>query len=345
MIDLKNYVNCAPSVLTIAPTYRCTAACKECWFRCTPQVKQILETDKILQYIDEAVEAFPSLKIMVLTGGECFLVADDIPRMILRAKSHELMSRVVSNGFWATSYEAAIKKLAPLVNAGLTELNISTGDNHQVYVPFENVVNGLRAAYELGIRSMAVSVESPPNAKFTSDIIKNHPFLSSLINKGVLFVIDASWMRFSTEESVYNGAKSFFLENFETHKPCKYIYDNIVINPYSQMLACCGLTVEYNKYLKLGEIGNGNSISDLYYNQFSDLFKFWLHVDGPAVIYDKVANIRKMEKKIFPHECEYCIELMRDESNHEVMRTLLKTELPGILFRHLIRNASLKINN
>ena len=70
-----------------------------------------------------------------------------------------------------------------------------------------------------------------------------------------------------------------------------------------------------------------------------------MHVDGPAVIYDKVANIRKMEKKIFPHECEYCIELMRDESNHEVMRTLLKTELPGILFRHLIRNASLKINN
>ena len=42
---------------------------------------------------------------------------------------------------------------------------------------------------------------------------------------------------------------------------------------------------------------------------------------------------------------KYCIELMRDESNHEVMRTLLKTELPGILFRHLIRNASLKINN
>ena len=40
----------------------------------------------------------------------------------------------------------------------------------------------------------------------------------------------------------------------------------------------------------------------------------------------------KWRKKIFPHECEYCIELMRDESNHEVMRTLLKTELPGILF-------------
>lgn len=111
MIDLRNYVNSTPSTLTIAPTYRCTAKCKECCFRCTPKVEQILETDKILQYIDESVEAFPSLKIMVLTGGECFLVANDIPRMISRTKSHKLMSRVVSNGFWATSYEAAVKKI------------------------------------------------------------------------------------------------------------------------------------------------------------------------------------------------------------------------------------------
>ena len=66
MIDLKNYVNCAPSVLTIAPTYRCTAACKECCFRCTPQVKQILETDKILQYIDEAVESVFWLRMIFL---------------------------------------------------------------------------------------------------------------------------------------------------------------------------------------------------------------------------------------------------------------------------------------
>lgn len=231
------------------------------------------------------------------------------------------------------------------MDAGLTEFNISTGDNHQEYVPFENVVNGLRAAYDLGIKSMAVSVESPPNAEFTSDVINNHPFLSSLINKGMLFVIDASWMRFSTDKSAYDGAQSFLLENFETHKPCKYIYDNIVINPYSQMLACCGLTVEYNKYLKLGEIGSGNSISDLYYSQFSDLFKFWLHVDGPAVIYDKIADIRKIEKKIFPHECEYCIELIHDEGNYDLMRILFEAELPGIIFRHSLRNASLKINN
>lgn len=344
MIDLKNYLNPAPSTLTIAPTYRCTAACKECCFRCTPKVEQVLKTEKILRYIDESVESFPSLKLMVLTGGECFLVAHDIPKMISCSKSHDLMSRVVSNGFWATSYESAIKKLKPIVDAGLTELNISTGDNHQKFVPFENVVNAIRAAYDLGIRSMAISVESPLNAEFRSDIVKNHPYLSSLINKGNLLVIDASWMRFSKEECADKSSKSFLLENYETHKPCKYIYDNIVINPYSQLLACCGLTVEYNKYLKLGEIGSGNSILDLYNNQFSDMFKFWLHVDGPAMIYDKVANIRKIKKKIFPHECQYCIELIYDKKNHDVMKTLFEAELPGIIFRHSLRNNSLKIN-
>ncbi len=234
--------------------------------------------------------------------------------------------------------------MRPLVDAGLTELNISTGDNHQEYVPFEYVVNGFKAAYDLGIRSMAISVESPPNADFTSEVVKNHPFLSSLINEGVLFLIDASWMRFSTDECAYEGAKSFLIENFETHKPCKHIFDNIAINPYSQMLACCGLTVEYNKYLKLGKISDDSSISDLYYSQFSDLFKFWLYVDGPAVIYDKVADMRKIEKKEFPHECQYCIELVHDEDNIDIIKKLLEKELPGIIFRHSIRNTSLKIN-
>ena len=111
MMNLKNYVNSAPTILTIAPTYKCTAACKECCFRCTSKVEQILETDTILQYIDEAVASFPSLKIMILTGGECFLIAKELPIIISRAKSNGLMSRVVSNGFWATSYETAVKKI------------------------------------------------------------------------------------------------------------------------------------------------------------------------------------------------------------------------------------------
>lgn len=343
-MNLRNYINVTPTTLTIAPTYRCTAACKECCFRCTPKVERILETEKILLYIDEAAKTFPTIKLMVLTGGECFLVAKDIPQMISCAKSHGMMSRVVSNGFWATSYEAAIKKLTPIVEAGLTELNISTGDNHQEYVPFENVINAIKAAYDLGIVSMAVYVESSPNADFTSDVIRKHSLLSPLIKKGVLHIIDAAWMQFSTTDNMRCNTKSLILENFETHRPCKQLYDNIIINPYSQMLACCGLTVEYNKYLKLGEIGNDNSILDLYNSQFTDMFKFWLHVDGPALIYDKITKIRGIEKKTFPHECQYCIELIHDKENLKLIKTLFEEEFSNILFRYSVRNTSLNFN-
>jgi len=345
MTDLRNFVITRPSILTIAPTYKCTASCKECCFRCTPKVETILETEAILQYIKESAESFPSLKLLVLTGGECFVVSKDIPKMIICAKEHGMISRVVTNGFWAKSYETAIRRLTPLINAGLKEINFSTGDNHQKYVPFHNIINGIKAAYDLGIRSIAVSVESFPNAIFTSESILNHPFLSSLIDDGILFLINASWMKFSTDNDDYWSAKTTFLECFETHKPCKYIYDNIVINPYSQLLACCGLTVEYNKYLKLGDLNKGKSISSLYYNQFSDLFKFWLHVDGPAIIYDKVADIRKIKKKTFPHECQYCLELVLDKNNLSVVKAMLETEFPSIFFRYSIRNKSLYFNN
>lgn len=343
-MNLKDYINIVPTTLTIAPTYRCTAACKECCFRCTPKVETILETEKILRYIDEAAESFPSIKLMVLTGGECFLVAKDMPQMISRAESHGMMSRVVSNGFWATSYEAAVKKLSPIVEAGLTELNISTGDNHLEYVPFENVIHAITAAYDLGIRSMAISVESSPNSDFKSDVIRKHPFFSFLVGEGILHIIDAAWMQFSTTENMRSNAKSLILENYGTHRPCKHLYDNIIINPYSQMLACCGLTVEYNKYLKLGEISNDSSISDLYYNQFNDMFKFWLHVDGPAVIYDKIMRIRGKEKKVFPHDCQYCIELIHDKENHNFIKRLFEEEFSNILFRHSVRNTSLKFD-
>ena len=62
--------------------------------------------------------------------------------------------------------------------------------------------------------------------------------------------------------------------------PCENIFKTISINPYSQLLSCCGLTVEYNKFLKLGNLQK-NSLKSLYESQFHDLYKIWLYVDGP----------------------------------------------------------------
>lgn len=296
-----------------------------------------MEQSKIYEYISEAVRTFPSIDIVVFTGGECFLLGDKLTEIVRHVGSLNKMTRVVSNGYWAISYEEAIRRLEPIVSAGLTEINFSTGDNHQKYVPFKHIENGLRASYDLGIRSMCVSVESPPNTSFKCSEIEDNIVLEPMIREGSLMVINAAWMSFNKQgkPDPHNYIRC------DTHNPCRNIFEGIVINPYSQMLSCCGITVEYNPYLKLGSI-DGNSMSELYYNQCNDLFKFWLHVDGPAFIYDLVMEARGIEKTTFPHDCAYCIELVRDSENIPYIRDLFCKELSNVLYRHEMRKANYK---
>ncbi len=132
-----------------------------------------------------------------------------------------------------------------------------------------------------------------------------------------------------------NGRKNVLTD---TKRPCQNVYTGITINPYSQMLACCGLTVEYNPYLKLGSVEN-YSIKELYDNQFNDFFKFWLYVDGPEYIYEKVIKRRNAKKIFFPHECAYCMELIKKE-NLECLREIMKEEYPSVIYKYQLNKNS-----
>ena len=121
----------APSTLTILPTYKCTAQCKECCFECSPDLRGRLSLEQILRRIDKAHAAFPFLKLVCFSGGECFTIGKDLDTAIAYAHGLALFTRCVSNGYWGSSLQAARKRVNPLAEAGLTELNLSTGDEHQ----------------------------------------------------------------------------------------------------------------------------------------------------------------------------------------------------------------------
>lgn len=340
-MEMMSFFKLAPSILTIAPTYKCTAACKHCCFRCTPKITKRMDTATMLRYMDEAISTFKTIKGVVFTGGECFLVAKDLPLLISRATNYNLFTRIVSNGYWATTFDTATNKLRPLVEAGLKEINFSTGDNHQKFVPLDNIINGVKAAYELGIRSMCISIETDPCSKvnYALERIQSTPDLASMIQDKVLIVINGTWMHFhlTENESIVTLSPS---QKNNLLQPCENIFDNIFITPHSQMLSCCGITVEYNKYLKAGNLQN-NSIIDLYREQCNDLFKIWLHIEGPAVIYSKMAKIKGIKEKTFSHKCAYCLELVRNEENVSIVKKLIKEELPNILYKYEMRNNKL----
>lgn len=337
MNRIREYININPLILTISPTHKCTSSCENCCFGCNPQIDYIMDYHIVTKYIDEAIAEYPTIQILVLTGGECFLLGDDLVRIIHYATCKGLKTRVVTNCYWAKTYQSALNRLKPLVNAGLNEINFSTGDDHAKFVNPENIINAALASNELGIQTIVISVESPEDAGLTSLYFKNHPILGDFITKKQVGCIDASWISFKQEKETYRlGLQSI------NRRPCDNIFKGIYINPYSQLLSCCGLTVEYNKYLKLGDL-NHFKIGELYEKQFDDLFKLWLFLEGPMVIYEKVMKYQNKPPKKLGHECAYCMELIRDQNNVGTISKLIREEIPELLFNYKISNSKFKV--
>src|SRR5262245_49705051 len=114
-----------PRLLTILATYRCTAACEHCCFDSNPFIQKRLALNDILRFIDDASQ-FRSLEGVVFSGGECFLLGDDLVKSVQHAARRNLFTRCVTNGYWAKSLSIGRNRLADLKEVGLTELNIST---------------------------------------------------------------------------------------------------------------------------------------------------------------------------------------------------------------------------
>ena len=146
-----------PQSLGLLLTYRCTAACSDCCFECSPQRREALPLGVALDVIDQAA-AMPSVEGVTLSGGEIFLRYDDVLKIVARAAGHGLKTKCVTNGYWALGRDVARRKLRPLVDAGLQTLELSTDDYHAEHVPLERVAHALEAAHELGLETHVIVI-------------------------------------------------------------------------------------------------------------------------------------------------------------------------------------------
>lgn len=61
-----------PSNITLLTTVRCTAACDNCCFGCTPKQGRTMTYEEMKTYVDKCLEAYPdTISSFDLTGGEC----------------------------------------------------------------------------------------------------------------------------------------------------------------------------------------------------------------------------------------------------------------------------------
>lgn len=125
-------------------------------------------------------------------------------------------------------------------------------------------------------------------------------------------------------------------------RPCTNIFQGVVVNPYFEILACCGLTAEYNGFLKIEKLGD-KPLREIWDKQFFDFFKIWVSVDGPRIIYEKLCKKKGIQPLYFNHECGYCYQIGKMENVEHYLRDLYVEEKDRVMLLYQLQNKHLKI--
>lgn len=130
--------------------YHCTAQCQHCRFGCTNEGEPVLPDFELPYLVAERLKAALGLDMAVVLGGEPGLFHSETVKLLQRLKSLGIATRLETNGFWAGSYEDAVRFLEPLVELE-TYVMLSLDGFHDPYVPLDHVINAAKACKALGV--------------------------------------------------------------------------------------------------------------------------------------------------------------------------------------------------
>ncbi|HTD37014.1 MAG TPA: radical SAM protein [Candidatus Limnocylindrales bacterium] len=300
-----------PRVLSILTTRRCTARCDHCCVGAGPRATGTLTVPRIRALLEEATSV-PTIERIVFTGGEAFLLGDDLTALVTRAHGLGFATRAITNGFWARDAVAADRRIGALAEAGLDELMFSTGTFHQAFVPVGHVVNGARAAVRAGLATR-VSVETCDQSSFGEAALRAD--LRDELASGMLAVSSDPWIT----DAGGRGSSRLTHERLRAahgdgvRGGCATIMTTLSVTPDQELVACCGFPLEELPGLRIGSIAQ-RALGDVIRDAPNDALKMFLHVAGPAGIAEFVARYEPGYS--LPGNpisiCEACVALQRD---------------------------------
>ncbi len=283
-----------PDALGLIVTYTCPLSCQSCGVNSGPKRTERMTREEILHYIDQAA-TFPTIKIIAFTGGEPFLLYDDLLVAIERARGYGLMTRIITAAKWATSYEVAYEMLDKLVKVGLDEINYSYDDYHARFVTIDQIKFAYEAAKALGLRiGFAVTVDlasqvTPKTLAVALGITQeqlnqgnqvymvNHPLVPvgrgrSVPERRLMYAEDM----IAGESGKYRGG-------------CPIARLEPSVRPGGGLQACCSVGGSKDDYLVMGNLLE-NSLEKVLTDGNDDLMLTWISREGPYAIADYVRS-------------------------------------------------------
>jgi hypothetical protein len=267
--------------------------------------------ERQLEFIEEAMDYFPSVRMLVLTGGEAFLLGDGLNKLVSKATELGLPSRIVTNGYWGNTRAAARKRLAKLQECGLGEVNFSIGVEHQQYVPIRSVLNAILEAVDLGITvAIMVEIRDGQDIDLTGFIEEGIP---ALVDQGKVLFVPSPWMSFTPGKEIPQNPL-FVAESKKAQRGCNVLYNTISFTPAQKLFACCGLPMEDLDELMIADLSQGARLKDQIEQTPDDYLKAWIHVQGPQKILEYAREKGFLETVSAPvHICDACRSLYRTE--------------------------------
>lgn len=294
-----------------------------------------LTLSSIKDIVDQAADSFPALELIVFSGGECFLLGNDLVEAIRHVTSRGLYSRCVSNGFWGRSEQTRRRMVRNLLSAGLSEINFSTGLDHQKWVSVDSVIKAAKCCVDHGIMTLVTVEKDTEESRCFEEIQENPTIADMMANSGKLFrLVRNVWMPFQSSAADRGWSFDSIID-----KPCDQVFTNMVVTPYEEVSACCGLTFEYIPEMKLGTINNA-PLYEMFQSEVEDFLKMWIHLDGPYKIMRKLFGPDiDHDLSGVAHICQACVIMHKNEKVREAIRQRWTEFAPDVLHRFFVSMA------
>ncbi len=301
-----------PQSLAILLTKHCNFICDHCSVCAGPNKREETMSETLMKTAIEQAYYIPSIKVVAFTGGEVTLYFEQLKRGIKYAHEKGFTTRIVSNVWWAKTYEDAYAFLKELVSCGLDEINVSYDDFHVPYLAQfggeQNVINAVRAAIDLG-RTIVIGIVLQPGAKIRSAYLRQ-VFSDVGITGCINYVEDYVSPLGRAREKI---PRNLWIVNTEKQGTgCGEAGKTVVVLPDGKVAFCCGHTVftQAQDCFVVDNLVTGVSIAEIIKRIQKNVLSWMLYIEGPEWILTRL-NVTKS----FNNKCEACFYLCTVHKN------------------------------
>lgn len=141
-------------------TYKCTSECDHCFLHCSPAREGTFTLEQLRALVRQ-IEALGTVRSVYFEGGEPFLYYPVLLEGLRMARAAGFEAGIVTNAYWANSFQDALHWLTPIRDLGISDLSISDDDFHRADEHDRRAEYACLAARLLGIPGATICIQRP----------------------------------------------------------------------------------------------------------------------------------------------------------------------------------------